>query len=148
MDGGGLKSKKPSGVNSPSKRPDPVFFLDRSLGKNRVATALRQAGATLHIHDDHFPPDAKDEDWLAEAGRRGWIVLTKDHRIRYRHVERLALMKAGVAAFILTSGDLQGEEMAQIFVKALPRITRFLKNHAKPFIAKVAKDGSVSLLFQ
>lgn len=57
-------------------------------------------------------------------------------------------MKAGVAAFILTSGDLHGEEMAQIFVKALPRITRFLQKYAKPFIAKVAKDGSVSLLFQ
>ena len=113
-----------------------------------MAAALRQAGATLHIHDDHFPSDAKDEDWLAQAGQRGWIVLTKDHRIRYRHVERLALMKAGVAAFILTSGDLQGEEMAQIFVKALPHITRFLQKHAKPFIAKIAKDGSVSLLFQ
>jgi predicted nuclease of predicted toxin-antitoxin system len=149
MDGGGSKSKKPSGANSPSKPPDqPVFFLDRSLGKHRVATALRQAGATLHIHDDHFPPDAKDEDWLAEAGRRRWIVLTKDHRIRYRHVERLALMKAGVAAFILTSGDLQGEEMAQIFVKALPKITWFLQKHAKPFIAKITKDGSVSLLFR
>ncbi len=107
MDGGGSKSKKPSGANSPSKQPDePVFFLDRSLGKHRVATALRQAGATLHIHDDHFPPDAKDEHWLTEAGQRGWIVFTKDHRIRYRHVERLALMKSGVAAFILTSGDL------------------------------------------
>jgi hypothetical protein len=45
------------------------------------------------------------------------------------------------------AGDLQGEEMAQIFVKALPRISRFLKNHTKPFIAKIAKDGSVSLLF-
>ena len=48
----------------------------------------------------------------------------------------------------MTSGDLQGEEMAQIFVKALPRIKRFLQKHAKPFIAKIAKDGSVSLLFQ
>ena len=57
-------------------------------------------------------------------------------------------MRGGVAAFILTSGDLQGDEMAQIFVKALPRITRFLKNHTKPFIAKIAKDSSVSLLFQ
>ena len=113
-----------------------------------MATALREAGAVLHIHDDHFPPDAKDEDWLAEVGRHGWIVLTKDYRIRYRHVERLALMKAGVAAFILTSGDLQGEEMAQIFVKALPKMTRFLQKHAKPFIAKIAKDGSVSLLLQ
>ena len=57
-------------------------------------------------------------------------------------------MKAGVAAVILTSGDLQGDEMGQIFVKALPRITGFLKKHQKPFIAKIAKDGSVSLLFQ
>ncbi len=38
--------------------------------------------------------------------------------------------------------------MAQIFVKTLPCITRFLKNHAKPFIAKVTRDGSVSLLFR
>lgn len=50
------------------------------------------------MHDDHFPPGAKDEDWLAQVGERGWIVLTKDRRIRYRHVEWLALMKAGVAA--------------------------------------------------
>lgn len=113
-----------------------------------MAIALRETGAILHIHDDHFPPDAKDEDWLTEAGRRGWIVLTKDHRIRYRHVERLALIKAGVAAFILTSGDLQGEEMAQVFVKALPRINRFLQQQKKPFIAKIAKDGSVAMLFQ
>ncbi|MEP6889228.1 MAG: hypothetical protein ABI955_00860 [Nitrospirota bacterium] len=59
-----------------------------------------------------------------------------------------AVEEIGVAAFILTSGDLQGEEMAQIFVKALPRIERFLQKHAKPFIAKIAKDGSVTLLFQ
>jgi hypothetical protein len=57
-------------------------------------------------------------------------------------------MSAGVAAFILTSGDLQGEEMAQIFVKALPHITRFLQKHTKPFIARIARDGSVSLLFR
>lgn len=38
--------------------------------------------------------------------------------------------------------------MTQIFVKALPRITRFLKNHTKLFIARVPRDGSVSLLVQ
>jgi hypothetical protein len=38
--------------------------------------------------------------------------------------------------------------MAKIFVQALSRITRFRKNHAKPFMAKVARDDSVSLLFQ
>lgn len=38
--------------------------------------------------------------------------------------------------------------MAQFFVKALPAITRFLFKHKKPFIAKIARDGSVSMLFQ
>jgi hypothetical protein len=56
-------------------------------------------------------------------------------------------MNAGVAAFILTAGDLQGEEMARIFVKALPAIGRFLPKHRKPFIAKIARNGSVSMLF-
>ncbi|MGH7205064.1 MAG: hypothetical protein ACREI2_02520 [Nitrospiraceae bacterium] len=148
MASSGSKSKKRSGASSGSKLPDaPIFFLDRSLGKKRIATALRDAGATVHVHDDHFPPDARDEEWLTQVGQNGWVVLTKDHRIRYRNVERAALIKAGVAAFILTSGDLQGEEMAKIFVKALPAISRFMKKHKKPFIAKVARNGSVALLF-
>src|SRR5690348_8374043 len=104
------KSKKLSDVSLPSKQPEPpVFFLDRSLGKIRIATALRQTGAIVHIHDDYFPPNAKDEDWLTQVGRNGWIVLTKDHRIRYRNLEREALMNAGVGAFILTAVDLQGD---------------------------------------
>src|SRR3989442_6356427 len=142
MDASGSKSKKRSGASSPSKLlPEPsVFFLDRSLGKNRIAMALRQAGATVHVHDDHFPPAAKDEEWLTQAGQKGWVVLTKDHRIRYRNLERAALMKAGVGAFVLTAGDLKGDEMAQIFVKALPAIFKFLTKHRKPFIAKITRS--------
>ena len=149
MDATGSKSRKPSGANFGSKPPEsPIFFLDRSLGKKRIATALRLAGVTVHVHDDHFPSNAKDAEWLSQVGGHEWVVLTKDHRIRYRNIERMALLKAGVAAFILTSGDLQGEEMAAIFVKALPAVSRFLKKHKKPFIARVSRKGSVSMLFR
>ncbi len=65
-----------------------VFFLDRNLGKYTIAEALRQAGANVEIHDDHFQSDAKDEEWLGEVGRRGWIILTNDKKIRYRSNER------------------------------------------------------------
>ena len=54
----------------------------------------------VEIHDDHFPSDAKDELWLAEVGIRGWIVLTKDDRNRYRAIERTALASAKVKAFV------------------------------------------------
>ena len=101
----------------------------------------------MYVHEDYFPADAKDEVWLAEVGEKNWIVLTKDRKIRYRAIERIALMNAGVGAFILTAGNLDGEEMAQAFVKALPRIHKFLAKHRRPFIANVTSRGQVSLLF-
>jgi hypothetical protein len=141
------RSKRPSAASSGSKRPEPlVFFIDRSLGRRIVAQGLRKVGEIVEIHDDHFAPDAKDEDWLVEVGKRGWIVLTKDDRIRYRVTERTALASANVRAFVLTSGQLQGTEMAAAFVKALPRINRLVANHAPPFIGRVSRSGKVSLL--
>jgi hypothetical protein len=107
---------------------------------------LREIGEVVEIHDDHFAPDAKDEVWLAEVGRRGWIVLTKDDRIRYRVTERTALASAKVKAFVLTSTQLQGSEMAAAFVTALPRIKRFIANHPPPFLCRVSRNGKVSLL--
>jgi hypothetical protein len=141
------RSKRPSVASSGSKPPEPlIFFIDRSLGKKIVAQALRDSGETVEIHDDHFLPDAKDEDWLVEVGSRGWIVLTKDDRIRYRVTERTAIMSAQVKAFVLTSSQLQGTEMAAAFLKALPRIKQLVAGHAPPFIARVSRKGKVSLL--
>lgn len=59
------------------------------------------------------------------VGTRGWVVLTKDNRIRYRMIEQHAKMRASVAAFILTAGGVTGEEMANIFISALSKIRRF-----------------------
>ena len=129
-----------------SVAPPLEFFIDRSLGGRVVAEALLQAGQTVHVHDEHFPPDAKDVEWLAVAGRRGWIVLTKDERIRYRAIEQRALMESSVAAFILTARGLTGPDMAETFVRALPSIRRFVAKYRPPFIASISRGGSVVLV--
>lgn len=98
---------------------------------------------SVEVHADHFVHDEIDQRWLEECGRRGWVVLTKDRNIRYNLVERRALLNAGVAAFVLTSGNMSGADMASAFVKALPRIARFLRKYTPPYIAKVHKDGKV-----
>lgn len=100
----------------------------------------------VHIHDDHFPPTARDEDWLGEIGRREWIVFTKDDRIRYRAAEFTAVKRASARVFVLTGKDLQGREMGEIFVKALPAIKRLVTRIPPPFIAKVTRSASVLLL--
>ena len=141
------RSKKRSAASSSLQLEPLVFFIDRCLGRNIIPGALRRAGAEVRIHDEFFQPNAKDEVWLAEAGRQGWIVLTKDTRIRYRAVEINALLAAKARAFVLTArGDLQGREIAAIFVKALAAIKRLAANTPSPFIAHVSRDGKVSLV--
>lgn len=53
-----------------------------------MPAALREAGWSVETHDDHFTQDTKDVDLLPEVGRRGWILLTQDARIRYHAAER------------------------------------------------------------
>jgi PIN like domain len=100
------------------------------------------------VHDDHFPSDAPDEDWLRSAGAAGWVVLTKDTRIRYRDTERAALIAAKVRAFVITTADLTGPEMASMVVAALPAVARLCHRVPPPFIARIGKGGRVYLLFR
>src|SRR3989454_11055620 len=109
MGGKGRRSKKRSAASSKSKQLEPlVFFLDRSLGKEIIANALRAAGADVRIHDDLFAQDARDQDWLPEVGKNGWTVLTKDSHIKHRLVERTALLESGGRApSFLSRGTLR-----------------------------------------
>ena len=139
--------KKRSGASSTNEPPEPlVLFVDRSLGNKVVASALRLTGARVEVHDDHFPTTALDEDWVRDVGQRGWVVLTKDRGIRYRAPALAAIRVSTVRMFVLTAGDLQGSEMAAIFTRALPRITTVARGARAPFIAKITKIGTVSLL--
>ena len=127
------------------KRPpkEPVFFIDRSVGKHSVAEPLRAAGVRVEIHDDHFLPAAQDQDWLPVVGQRGWYVLTCDARIRYRRLELAAAQEARVGMFVIVSKNLTGARIAEILLKALTRIHRFISSHPRPFVAKIYRDGSI-----
>jgi hypothetical protein len=125
----------------PSRIAPLIFFLDRSIGKHVVAEALRHAGMEVEVHDDHFPSNARDDEWLPFVGEYGWIVLTRDDRIRYRSQER-------VRASVLGGRSLSGPAMADAFVQALPAMRRFIARYPAPFIARVTQAGRVSLLLK
>lgn len=130
------------------RRPadDLVFFIDRSLGGRLVAQALRDAGARVEIHDAHFPQNTPDVDWLAEVGRRGWVVLSKDERIRRNPLERAALEQAGVRAFFLTRQGLTGPEMGVLFVQALKGMRNRALSQPAPLIYTLSGSGKFSLI--
>jgi hypothetical protein len=73
-------------------------------------------------------------------------VLTSDDRIRYRHAERSAAIAARVALFIFTGKRMRAAATADALVRALPRMMRLLDTERRPFIAKVSRSGTVTLL--
>ncbi|MCL5258333.1 MAG: hypothetical protein M1314_01070 [Firmicutes bacterium] len=107
---------------------------------------MRVHGLRVEVHSAHFQDAAADVEWLAEVGRRGWIVLTKDKNIRKRELERAALKGAGVHAFFLGQQGLSGAEMASIFAKAVPAMLRLVKRAKRPVLAVVHRNGSVARL--
>lgn len=116
-----------------------VYFTDRDLGK-RFGEILKVGGLTVERHGDHFAPDTPDEAWLAEVGRRGWIALTHDRRIRYKPNERDAVMRHGVGLLVIV-GAAPFPDLARAFMATLPRIEDFLVRHKPPFIAKVYRPS-------
>jgi PIN like domain len=113
-----------------------------------VADALRQLGLTVIRHDDRFRQGTPDEEWLPKMGAAGWILLTKDDRIRSKSREREILLSAGVRAFVLSSANLTGDQMAAPFVNAARRMQRVVLGEGRAFIASVSSAGRVKLVLR
>jgi len=132
----------------PSGSP-PEFFIDRSLGRHIVPDALRAAGATVHtmadVYGERISQGLSDEEWLREAGERGWVVLMKDAKVRHRPAQRLAIEAYAVRAFVVTNANLTGADQAERLVSNLNRIAKFAQ-HPGPYICGVYSD-SVKLLW-
>jgi hypothetical protein len=120
-------------------RRELTFFTDRDLGRQFPAI-LRAAGVKIEQHDDHFGPDTLDEQWIGEVGRRGWIAITRDARIRYSPLALSVLMEYGTQLFVLV-GKLKTTEAAEMFLKWREKIVSTIQSESEPFIAKIRRDG-------
>lgn len=109
-----------------------------------IAQALRISGALVVRATERFARGTTDEIWLSEAGRHGWVVLTRDQRIRYRQLERISLEAAKVRAFVFTGGNVRMADTAAILVHALPAIERIARRELPPFIYNITKAGKLN----
>jgi hypothetical protein len=122
----------------------PDLFLDRSLGRRQVPALLRDAGLRLHTLAEVYgvPADeaVADTDWLELAGHRGWPVLMKDERIRYRPSERAAVVAHRVQAFCLTGGNLRAAAMAEQYLAVIDHLAEACLSPG-PFLYAVSARG-------
>lgn len=126
----------------------PEVFVDRSLGRIKVPTLLRDAGLRLVTLAEQYgiPEDesVRDVAWLQLTGERGWVVFMKDTRVRYNKAEREAVQVHGVRSFCLTSQNLPAEKMAARFLDNLDAITAACRERG-PFMYAVHETRIVRL---
>ena len=120
-----------------------VFFTDRDLG-TLFPTILKDAGLSVERHRDHFAPDCPDAEWLGEIGRRQWIALTHDTRIRYKPNELAAVVRHRVRLLVVV-GKAPFRDLAASFVATRQPIAAFLDREAAPLIAKVYRATPAEL---
>lgn len=121
-----------------------VFFAERNLGRYDVPESMRAAGATVIVHADVLPDASPDEDWIKLCGENGWLAITEDKNIRYRHHEIAAIRDYKASVFVLRAKQLTGIEKGKIIAKALPRLVSFAQQQRPPFVAGLVRSGKVT----
>lgn len=109
---------------------------------------LREVGWTVHLIAAAYSNDAEqvsDEFWVAHGSRRGWVLLTRDWRIRYRGRELAA--RYGGQLYCLADGSLQVADVATRFIAAEPAIRRNA-GRGLPGLWVVHDDGRVRRMRQ
>lgn len=105
---------------------------------------MRLSGAYVEHAGGAFPFGTADEIWLRDCGRRGWIVLTRDQRIRRRILEREAIRQSGAAVFALTAGEATAAETAEVVVRLLVKFANMAVSEPKPFLVTFGLTGRLS----
>jgi hypothetical protein len=121
----------------------PTFFTDRDLGR-QFPEVLRKHGVSVECHADHLDQACSDVEWLTLVGSKGWYAITHDRRIRYKPNELAAVLQCGIGLFVVV-GKARHLDLAENFVRTLPRVHRFIQNHERPFIAHVTLPSPKAL---
>jgi hypothetical protein len=142
------RSKKPSGGSGHSL-PQPeefVLYLDENLcNTGAILQRLQALSVRFERHLAHCARGISDDEWLPLVGRKNWILLTADKRIRYNFLEKRALERNAVREFVFASGNMSGEEMAVSLERAIPKMQRLCRKCSPPFVAAITRAGEVHL---
>ncbi len=120
----------------------PVLFFDRDVG-----TSLPQALGVLRLptrvehHQNHFPTDARDDDWMPTVGSMGWFLIGHDSRHHQEESELLAIRQYDMGCFYLWGGSALRWEKMRCFLRAYENILEAAARTPRPFIYRITEKG-------
>jgi uncharacterized protein with PIN domain len=148
------KSKPLSDTNQSAQdgQPDPnpgdyTYFLDESITITSLIQAMRSAGLDVKVLKEEFHAGALDEEWLPVAIEKGWILLTKDDRWRFRPAEKEILINASARVFVFVSKSARAQEIVETIMACLGKMAKIIESEPAPFVAHILLSRHVSVVF-
>jgi hypothetical protein len=127
----------------------PKVILDNDISF-RIAKALVELGEDVTTVRDEFGPDAKDLEWIPEAAKKGWVILTADNRLLRNPSEKEMLKKHKASLLVINpffnkqNVDLWGK--AAWIVSRWKKIRGFADGMAKGTVARVKQNGTCEIV--
>jgi hypothetical protein len=135
---------KPSGTSTTKPLESLTFFTDQDTSCEDLITVLIEAGARVVRLKEIYPVDQDDETWIEECSKKGWIILSRNKRIRYVSTQlQKIITHKGRAFFIISSKPMTGLQMADRIAKAVPKMRKVIDKHDGPWLVKLQADGVV-----
>jgi predicted nuclease of predicted toxin-antitoxin system len=120
-----------------------MIFIDRSIPKP-VAEALQKVRDDVEWLEPRFHHNAKDYEWLREAGTNGWLCISRDKHIRTRPGERRALIDHRVGLFLLLQKQPPRRwDYLKLIVSTLDNMEELFEQTDRPFIYGISRIGEI-----
>jgi hypothetical protein len=138
-------SKKPSNTSG-LLDPLPVILLDENLSSSDIADELRRWDSDwqIELHQKHFPnPSTPDTEILEYCGKRNWILVSVDDRMRRVPDNRKAAETHRARVFCFPRCFPSGAEYRAALTAGRHRILRLARKMPPPNFARITREGTV-----
>lgn len=117
------------------------FFFDNNLSQNLVRGMECFGEDVMHLKDK-FAQDTPDVEWLEYIGRNGYVLITRDQRVRWNPAEKGAIRKHRVGVFFLGGREQSSWQIIQQVIRNWHRIKEYAEKERPPYGFLVPPKGS------
>jgi hypothetical protein len=134
-------------TTSGKKQPDepPVFFLDRTFGRNELAELLRAEDFLIvTIFEEYGDKEHKiiDPVMIVDCGFKNRVLLTGDKDLVYTWAKEI--IESNIAVFVTTDNNEGPKQWGPRIIAAKAGIMRELSRRKKPFTGRISREGCVT----
>lgn len=97
----------------------------------------------IHWHDQNFPQEALDDEWLPSVGAWGWTVIGQDYHYHKREHEAAALRDYSIGCFYLWGAEAKRWDTMRLFAKAFDKIVFAEETTPRPFLYYVMRNAQL-----